>query len=87
MLAASVISLFRSNAEGKGLKLTLDLEPDMRWTGLEVIDLEAGLAGDKRGTVEFRAHWRQARERGVLHERSRFVSQSARWWYLDGVVG
>jgi len=65
----------------------LDLEPDLRWTGLEVIDREAGLAGDKRGTVEFRAHWRQARERGVLQERSRFVFQSARWWYLDGVVG
>ena len=29
-LALSVISLFRSNSEGKGLRLTLDLEPDVQ---------------------------------------------------------
>ena len=29
-LALSVISLFRSNSEGKGLQLTLDLEPDVQ---------------------------------------------------------
>ena len=29
-LAISVISLFRSNSEGKGLRLTLDLEPDVQ---------------------------------------------------------
>ena len=62
---------------------TLDLEPDLRWRGLEIVSAEAG---HKRGTVEFRASWSQGGTRGVLHERSRFVRQSERWWYLDGVV-
>lgn len=61
----------------------LDLEPGLRWTALEIVAAEAG---EKRGTVEFRAHWRDGRTRGVLHERSRFVRQSDRWWYLDGVI-
>ena len=38
------------------------------------------------GVVEFRAHWRDGAETGVLAERSRFVRQSGRWWYLDGKV-
>lgn len=61
----------------------LDQAPALRWTGLEVLDADAG---DKRGAVEFRAHWREGARTGVLHERSRFVRQSGRWWYLDGDV-
>lgn len=62
----------------------LELDPEQRWTGLEIVDAEAGTADDKRGVVEFRASWRHGRDHGVLHERSRFVRQSGRWWYLDG---
>ncbi|MCR2792502.1 YchJ family metal-binding protein [Microbacterium sp. zg.Y625] len=61
----------------------LDLDPALRWRGLEILDTEAGA---KRGYVEFRAHWSEGPTRGVLHERSRFVWQSGRWWYLDGVI-
>lgn len=65
----------------------LDLEPGLRWEGLEVLDVAGGAAGDRRGTVEFRARWRHGAQRGQLRERSRFVFQSGRWWYLDGTVG
>jgi SEC-C motif-containing protein len=65
---------------------TLDLDPRQRWTGLEIVETDAGGADDARGIVEFRAHWRQGRDSGQLHERSRFVRQSDRWWYLDGRV-
>ncbi|MHC2998116.1 hypothetical protein OB08_01735 [Microbacterium sp. HJ5] len=64
----------------------LDLDPAQRWTGLEIVDREAGGADDARGVVEFRASWRHGAERGVLHERSRFVRRSGRWFYLDGNV-
>lgn len=64
----------------------LDLDPAQRWTGLEILATEAGSAADTRGAVEFRAAWRHGRDTGVLHERSRFVCQSGRWWYLDGNV-
>ncbi|WP_439593134.1 YchJ family protein [Microbacterium sp.] len=58
----------------------IDPTPGLRWTGLEVID---AVTGEKRGAVEFRAQWREGRVAGELHERSRFVRQSGRWWYLD----
>ena len=64
----------------------LELTPSLRWSGLEILDVVAGRADDKRGVVEFRAHWRDGVETGVLAERSRFVKQSGRWWYLDGQV-
>lgn len=62
---------------------TLEESPGLRWTGLEVID---AVTSGARGTVEFRAHWREGADTGELHERSRFVRQSDRWWYFDGDV-
>jgi SEC-C motif-containing protein len=62
------------------------LDVGVRWTGLRIIATEGGGQGAKRGTVEFRASWRDGRETGELHETSRFVNQSGRWWYLDGDV-
>ncbi len=64
----------------------LDLDPRMRWTGLEISATEQGMPGDRRGWVTFRAAYRLGRETGELRERSRFVRQSERWWYLDGDV-
>jgi len=64
----------------------LSLDPAQRWTALEILDVGAGGEADVRGTVEFRAAWRHGRDRGVLHERSRFVRQGGRWWYLDGEI-
>lgn len=58
----------------------------IRWEGLEIVDAPPVAADANRGAVEFRASWRDGGARGVMHERSRFVRQSGRWWYLDGVV-
>lgn len=66
---------------------SLDLDPAVRWLGLEIVEVVDGAPGDRRGVVEFHARWREAGEHGALHERSRFVFQSGRWWYLDGEVG
>lgn len=65
----------------------LELDPDQRWTGLEIVAVEDGSAADARGIVEFRASWRHGRETGVLRERSRFRRQGERWWYVDGTIG
>ncbi len=35
------------------------------------------------GTVEFRAHWVAAGQRGDQHEVSRFVRENGAWRYLD----
>lgn len=65
---------------------SLDLDPSLRWLGLEIVEAEAGEVGDVRGAVEFIARWRDGAEVGALHERSRFVHQAGSWFYLDGHV-
>ncbi|MDF3299918.1 YchJ family metal-binding protein [Streptomyces sp. K1PA1] len=58
----------------------LDLDPDVRWTGLEVLGATGGSAFHTTGTVTFRAAFRG----GSLHERSRFERVDGAWVYVDG---
>lgn len=58
----------------------LDLDSALRWLGLEIVHALGGMF-DTEGVVEFRAR----HDRGVVHERSRFVRDGGRWLYLDGV--
>ena len=57
------------------------------WLGLRI--LESTLEGNNRGEVEFVAFYRQSGEPDTsppeqLHERSTFVREDERWYYLDG---
>ena len=63
---------------------TLELDDDVRWTGLEVLATEAGGPDDRRGTVEFRAHHVVAGVAGTLHELSRFRRDADGWRYVRG---
>ncbi|MCK8436226.1 hypothetical protein G3I77_25370 [Streptomyces sp. D2-8] len=58
----------------------LELDPGMRWTGLEILGASDGSAFHSTGTVEFRASYRG----GSLHERSRFERVDGAWVYVDG---
>lgn len=63
---------------------SLDLDPGLRWTGLEI--RSSSEDGDT-GRVGFTARWSDARGgQGVLREDSRFVRRQGRWFYVDGVV-
>jgi SEC-C motif-containing protein len=64
---------------------TLDLDPDVRWTGLDVLATTGGTLLTSAGTVEFRAHYIAGKRAGSQHENSRFVREDGRWHYLDGV--
>jgi SEC-C motif domain protein len=64
----------------------VELDPATTWTGLRIEEVVDGGAEDQAGVVEFCATWSGARERGTLHERSRFVRRGGRWMYLDGEV-
>jgi SEC-C motif domain protein len=58
--------------------------PDLKWLGLQV-----RAAPPPRGDeaeVEFVARSKQAGRAFRLHERSRFVREGGRWFYLDGQV-
>jgi SEC-C motif domain protein len=59
------------------------LDPELRWTQLEIVATDAGGALAQDGTVELRAHYERDGHPGVLHEISRFVRLDRRWVYLD----
>lgn len=65
---------------------TLELDDRVHWRGLQIVDVVDGGPGDETGVVEFRATYMVDGERGIQHERSRFVREGGRWLYLDGDV-
>jgi SEC-C motif-containing protein len=66
---------------------TLDLHPDLRWVGLDVVGTHGGGLLDATGSVEFRAHYRQpGGVTGVQHENSSFVREGGRWLYVGPLL-
>jgi SEC-C motif-containing protein len=63
---------------------TLDLDPGARWLGLEVRGHQA--TGPEQAEVEFVARYRVGGRAVRLHERSRFVREAGRWYYVDGDI-
>jgi SEC-C motif domain protein len=60
----------------------LALEPAVKWLGLE---LRSHTTQDtNHAEVEFVARCREGGRATRLHERSRFVRESGRWFYVDG---
>ncbi|OXM63390.1 MULTISPECIES: YchJ family protein [Amycolatopsis] len=57
------------------------LDPAQRWTRLEVLATTGGSPFHTHGTVEFRAHYRDAAGPGSLHEDSEFTRLDGRWVY------
>ncbi|MEP7763711.1 YchJ family protein [Sanguibacter sp. 25GB23B1] len=64
----------------------LALKGDRRWLGLEIVDVRGGGLLDVAGAVEFVAHSVEGGRRVAQSERSRFVREHGRWFYVDGVV-
>jgi SEC-C motif-containing protein len=59
---------------------SVDFDPGMRWTGLEILETGDGSAFHSVGTVTFQASY----QGGSLHERSRFERVDGAWVYVDG---
>ena len=60
----------------------LDFEAGAKWLGLQVKDFQ--ITGADTTEVEFVARFRVAGRAVRLHERSRFVREDGRWFYVDG---
>jgi len=60
----------------------LDFEADRKWLGLEVRDHR--VVDDAHAEVEFVARSRRRGCASRMHERSRFVREGGRWFYVDG---
>jgi len=65
-------------------KKTLLQLPPLDWLGLEIVRTEQGGEPDDSGTVEFIARYREGEQTGTLHETSRFVKESGKWFYVNG---
>ena len=56
----------------------------VEWLGLSVIEVTGGDEDDLEGVVRFRARFEHHGQPGELVEKSRFVREENRWFYLDG---
>jgi SEC-C motif domain protein len=64
---------------------SLELDPAIKWLGLDVNDHRR--IDDDHAEVEFVARFRVGGGRAQrLHERSRFVRDGGRWYYVDGDI-
>lgn len=65
----------------------LDLTDQPTWRGLQIIDVVDGGPDADAGIVEFRATYLlPGGGVDILHERSRFVHEGGRWYYVDGDI-
>lgn len=62
---------------------SIGFDPTIRWTGLEIIETEAGSLFDDTGTVTFGADHTVDGLPQRLLEKSRFVREDTRWRYLE----
>ncbi|MBU2938130.1 Sec-C motif domain protein [Lacinutrix sp. C3R15] len=54
----------------------------VEWIKLEVQETTKGLDNDKEGTVTFSAYFYENGKVDVIHEKSAFIKQNNKWYYL-----
>lgn len=62
----------------------LTLEAGAKWLGLDI--KQHRITGEHNAEVEFVARFRVGGKAIRQHERSRFVREDGRWYYVDGDV-
>lgn len=64
---------------------TVEFEPKQKWLGLKIVDSQ--MTGPTTAEVEFIARYRVGGNSAArLHERSSFVKEGERWFYVDGTI-
>lgn len=64
---------------------SIEFDPQQKWLGLKMVDARA--TGADTAEVEFIARFRIGGGSAArLHERSRFVKEGDRWFYVDGDI-
>ena len=63
----------------------IPFDKNVKWLGLSILEAEA--TGDATAEVEFIARSKASSAAAVrLHERSRFVREGGRWFYVNGDI-
>jgi len=57
---------------------------NLEWIGLEILATENGQETDEQGIVDFIARYSVHGNIHSIRERSTFIKEDGRWWYLDG---
>lgn len=58
------------------------------WQKLEVINTKKGRLDDNDGEVEFKAYFLdETKKQQIHHEKSTFIKENEKWFYLSGVNG
>lgn len=57
----------------------------VKWQKLEIIRTINGGKNDSTGIVEFRAHYKHNFLCYSIHERSIFLKENGKWYYLEGM--
>lgn len=60
----------------------LELDPRVRWTGLQILATTGGTAFHTEGTVDFRARYRLSGMDGEQREKSAFTRADGHWVYV-----
>ena len=63
----------------------LALDPQQRWTRLDILTTSGGGLFDATGTVEFRASYQHQGRPGSMHEHSSFARVDGAWCYVAPV--
>jgi SEC-C motif domain protein len=61
---------------------SVDFDPAMRWTHLEILGKTGGGPFHTVGTVEFRAHYRVGGRADAMQENSNFTRLDGNWVYI-----
>ena len=63
--------------------LELDIDPLIRWLGLEIIDSDDS---DLQAMVEFEARLLVNGKVEAIHEKSAFIREHGKWLYINGEI-
>ena len=66
--------------------LQFDNEAPIKWLSLTINAIELGGQCDTEGMVEFTARYKINGKSERLHEKSRFIKENQRWFYVDGEI-
>ena len=82
--------LFKTEHPSRHLPNTRELiaatANSVQWLGLTIVATDAGQTADDKGIVEFMAVFKEGGQAAQLHERSRFVKEKGKWFYVEGDI-
>ncbi|KUI99817.1 hypothetical protein VRK_12630 [Vibrio sp. MEBiC08052] len=78
-----IVATYHPSCQAENDRQEIEQGTQTHWTKLVVLGTENGRHVDE-GFVSFKAYFEQNGECYSLQERSRFIRENGRWYYIDG---